>query len=97
MFTLPTIQNKIIDLCGNFIQENVVNRIKNAGFFTILANETQDISRYEQLVLCIRYVNDSSADSVFIREDFLEFMHVKDVTASALATTIMQCIMTLGD
>jgi len=96
MFTSPTIQNEIIDLCGNFIQENVVNRIKNAGFFTILADETQDISRYEQLALCIRYVDDSSADSVFIREDFLEFVHVKDVTASALATTIMQCIITLG-
>ncbi|XP_060879463.1 52 kDa repressor of the inhibitor of the protein kinase-like [Metopolophium dirhodum] len=96
MFTSPTIQNEIIDLCGNFIQENVVNRIKYAGFFTILADETQDISRYEQLALCIRYVDDSSADNVFIREDFLEFVHVKDVTASALATTIMQCIMTLG-
>ncbi|XP_060855033.1 52 kDa repressor of the inhibitor of the protein kinase-like [Metopolophium dirhodum] len=96
MFTSPTIQNEIIDLCGNFIQENVVNRIKYAGFFTILADETQDISRYEQLALCIRYVDDSSADNVFIREDFLEFLHVKDVTASALATTIMQCIMTLG-
>jgi len=96
MFTSPTIQNEIIDLCGNFIQEKVVNRIKNAGFFTILADETQDISRYEQLALCIRYVDDSSTDSVFIREDFLEFVHLKNVTASALATTIMQCIITLG-
>jgi hypothetical protein len=96
MFTSSSIQNEIIDLCGNFIQENVVNRIKNAGFFTILADETQDISRYEQLALCIRYVDDSSADSIFVREDFLEFVHVKDVTASALATTIMQCTMTLG-
>ncbi|XP_050063271.1 52 kDa repressor of the inhibitor of the protein kinase-like [Aphis gossypii] len=96
MFTSPIIQNKIIDLCGIFIQENVVNRIKNAGFFTILADETQDISRYEQLALCIRYVDDSSADGLFIREDFLEFVHIKNVTASALATTIIQCIITLG-
>lgn len=87
MFTSPTIQNEIIDLCGKFIQENVVNRIKNAGFFTILADETQDISRYEQL--CIRYVDNSSADGICIREDFLEFVHIKDVTALALATTIM--------
>jgi hypothetical protein len=46
--------------------------------------------------MCVRYVDDSSRDSIFIREDFLEFVHVKDVMASALANTIMQCIMTLG-
>lgn len=40
MYTSPTIQNEIIHLCGNFIQENIVNRIKNSGFFTILADET---------------------------------------------------------
>ncbi|KAL4090569.1 hypothetical protein QTP88_025375 [Uroleucon formosanum] len=89
MFTSSTIQNEIIYLCFNLIQENVVNRIKNAGFFTIFADKTQDISRYKQLTLGIRYVDDPSADSVFIGEDFLEFAHVKDVTTSALATTIM--------
>jgi hypothetical protein len=36
MFTSPTIQNEIINLCGNFIQENFVNRIKNAGFLQLL-------------------------------------------------------------
>jgi len=63
--------------------------------FSVLADETQDISRYKQLDLCIRYVDDSS-DKIFIKEDVLEFVHVKYVTTPALATTIMQCIMSFG-
>ncbi|XP_057663125.1 52 kDa repressor of the inhibitor of the protein kinase-like [Diorhabda carinulata] len=80
MYTSSVIQNEIIELCGSAIQEELIGRVKQSGFFAVLADETQDVSRHEQLSLCLRYV-DCSSGKALIREDFLEFVHVSDVTA----------------
>lgn len=95
MYTSSGIQNELIELCGNAIQEQLIKRVKQSGFFAVLADETQDISRHEQLALCLRYVDCSSGKAV-IREDFLEFVHVEDVTAPALASTIIQRLKSFG-
>ncbi|KAL0809127.1 hypothetical protein ABMA28_012751 [Loxostege sticticalis] len=89
MYTSSVIQNEVIEICGSAIP-HVLNRVKEAGFLTVLADETQDISRHEQLALCLRYVHCSSGKSM-IREDFLEFVPVEDVSAESLslATTIV--------
>ncbi|KAL0858646.1 hypothetical protein ABMA27_012474 [Loxostege sticticalis] len=89
MYTSSVIQNEVIEICGSAIP-HVLNRVKEAGFFTVLADETQDISRHEQLALCLRYVHCSSGKSM-IREDYLEFVPVEDVSAESLslATTIV--------
>ncbi|CAH2014432.1 unnamed protein product [Acanthoscelides obtectus] len=92
MYTSSVIQNEVIELCGSAIQTQVLNRVKEDVFFTILADETQDISRREQLALCLRYVHCSSGNSV-IREDFLAFIHVEDVSAQALATIIISHLL----
>ncbi|XP_057670539.1 zinc finger MYM-type protein 1-like [Diorhabda carinulata] len=95
MYTSSVIQNEIIELCGSAIQEELIGRVKQSGFFAVLADETQDVSRHEQLSLCLRYV-DCSSGKALIREDFLEFVHVSDVTAAALASTIMQRLKSFG-
>ena len=41
--------------------------IQNAKFFTIMADETTDVSNKEQLVICIRCVD----DCLVIHEDFI--------------------------
>ncbi|XP_042911134.1 zinc finger MYM-type protein 1-like [Parasteatoda tepidariorum] len=88
MYTSSQIQNEIIELSGKTIQDKLLERVKKAGYFSVLADETQDISRREQIALCVRYVDCSSGKAV-IREDFVEFISVEDVSAQALATTII--------
>ncbi|XP_072391085.1 52 kDa repressor of the inhibitor of the protein kinase-like [Diabrotica undecimpunctata] len=95
MYTSSVIQNEIIDLCGNAVQEQIINRVKQSGFFAVLADETQDISRHQQLSLCLRYV-DCSSGKALIREDFIEFIHVDEVTGLALATTIIDKLKSFG-
>ena len=50
-------QNEMIDSLGEQIQDTIVNEIKKAGIFSILADEMSDISRKEQLAISLRYVN----------------------------------------
>lgn len=95
-FTCPTIQNEIINRCCQNILKQVVSRIQKAGYFAVLADETQDVSRHEQLALCVRYVDEHSEKAPIIREDFLQFIHVENVTAEALAETIMKGLTDLG-
>ncbi|EFN67053.1 Zinc finger MYM-type protein 1, partial [Camponotus floridanus] len=56
MYTSPDIQNEFIQLIGAEIISQIVKRAIKSRFFTVLANETTDISRIEQFSLCIRYI-----------------------------------------
>lgn len=62
-------------------------------FYSVLADETTDISQVEQFSLCLRYVDE---DSFKIREDFLMFVPVQEVTGSALAKTVLETLSSLG-
>lgn len=98
MYTSSPIQNEIIELCGKTIQkENLIRRISNKGpgYFSVLADETQDISRDQQLSLCVRYL-DNSCEKSIVREDFVEFVHMEDLSVSALAATIIECLISYG-
>ena len=54
-YTSHRIQNELINLCGNQIRNKIIASIKTAGIFTILADETADVSCTEQVAICIRY------------------------------------------
>ncbi|KAL4108262.1 hypothetical protein QTP88_018493 [Uroleucon formosanum] len=92
-YTSPNVQNEIITICGNLIQENILKNIRNAKYFSILVDETQDVSRLEQMSFCVRYVDGVSN---CIMEDFLEFSIVHDMTGKVLSTSILQLLEKFG-
>ncbi|KAJ8909917.1 hypothetical protein NQ315_017221 [Exocentrus adspersus] len=53
----------------------LVSKINEAGPFSVLVDETTDISTTEQLTLCVRYVNENK-----IHEDFLQFVPAENLT-----------------
>lgn len=53
-YTSKTIQNEIINCIGAEIQETLVCQINRSKFFTVLADETTDNGKKEQMTLCIR-------------------------------------------
>ena len=74
-----TTQNNIIAISAKFVTDNVVNEVKEAKYFSILADEVYDVSVKEQLSLVIRFVDSESN----IREEFLGFIHCVEGTAGA--------------
>lgn len=93
MYTSPDIQNEFIQLIGAEIISQIVKRAIKSRFFTVLADETTDISRIEQFSLCIRYID---LELYVVREDFLSFVPVHDVTGVGLARTIKDQLQNLG-
>ena len=51
-----TIQNELIEICGEIIREEILKEVKDAKWFAVMADETRDISNEEQLAIVLRYV-----------------------------------------
>jgi len=73
-YTSPEIQNELITCCKDVILRQLVDEISAAKGFSVLADETTDESKTEQLVLCIRYLKED-----MMKEAFLLFVPVTDL------------------
>lgn len=82
-YTSKTIQNDLINIIGGHIQGDILDEIKQAKLFSVIADEVTDTSNLEQLSICIRYVFDMN-----IRELFLDFVPVERITGKVLAEAI---------
>jgi len=90
---VPTIQNEVINACNDFILADVVKKVNAARCFSVLADETEYISGTEQFAMCARYMD---CDAGVVREDFLQFVPVFDVTGQSLASVINDSLIKFG-
>lgn len=84
-YITPSIQNEIISSCGNLILQTIVKKVNNSQCFTVLADETTDISVTEQLALCVRFIDEQNN----VNECFLKFMEIHSLTGKNLADSIL--------
>jgi len=87
----PASQNLLIDAIAAVIRRHVVAEVNDAGYFSILADETTDFSHKEQLAVCVRYVKDCA-----IFERFLCFELAPDLTGSGLAAQLLGVLDAVG-
>ena len=86
--TSPKIQKDIINACAKETTKTILEDLGD-GHFSILADESADISDKEQLALCLRYVNKKGA----INERFLGIVHVANTTSLTLKNAIESLLM----
>ena len=65
------------------------------SIFAVLCDKTTDSSHHEQLCICLRFVNFDGAKHT-IREEFLDFQSVTDLTGEGLANKILSLIRLHG-
>lgn len=87
------IQNEIIDVIGNLVIKKIVERVKLAKYYSILCDETTDVSTLEQMTICVRYVD---VTTWVIREDFLGFIEMVSTTGTVIKNTIEQKLVSIG-
>lgn len=56
-FTSPSIQNELLEIMANMILRKITRSL-SGKLFAIVVDETSDISNTEQLVFCLRYVDE---------------------------------------
>ena len=83
-YTSSDIQNEMIEIMAFSILRKVCQSIRSADFYCIMADETSDISRKEQMVFVIRWIS----DTFDIHEDFLGLYECDRTTADHLVSLI---------
>lgn len=79
------IQNEIIGFCGDVIKADIIKKVKEAEAYSVLADETADISGIEQLSIGLRYFDDETNE---VQEMFVGFVELKALDAKSIAQTI---------
>lgn len=79
------IQNEIIGICGSVIKADIMKKVKEAAAYSVLADETADISGTEQLSIGMRYFDEETQE---VQEMFVGFIELKDLDAKSIAHSI---------
>ena len=95
VYTSNRIQNEVISIFHKKILRNLVDNINKSKAFSLLADETSDISGLEQLSICVRYTANEGEKCV-VKEDFIGFVPVTDCTGKNLATTAVNFLQENG-
>ena len=76
----PQIINEIVSLMGQDMLRGIIVKIREAGYFGLMAGETRDISNKEQLVICCHWVH----ESYNVHEDPLGIFQISTCTANSI-------------
>ena len=85
LYTSHNIQNTIINIMGSIVRQCISTAVQSAGDFSLLVDETKDLSKNEQMSISICYPD---PDSPKIIECFLTFIVAPSLTAECLVQYI---------
>ena len=81
----PEIQNLLLNIMGNMVRKTVTEK---AGHFSVLADESKDASKKEQLAIVLRSVDEEGV----IHERFLTFVEAVSLTAESLTSYLLSVL-----
>lgn len=86
------IVNEILELMADKILRQKLDQIKSAGFFSLIMDETSDVSRFEQVSICIRIVS----ENLTIQEIFIGFYKTDDTKSEILFKIVQDVFVRYG-
>ena len=89
VYTSPEIQNTLLEIMGNAVRDRICKAVRESGVFSLLADETKDASKVEQLAIVLRYVDINTAS---VYERFLTYVPAESLTAQGLSRYILQTL-----
>ena len=81
-YTSKVVQNDLLKAAADVVLNQITDEIKDAEGFAVIADEARDVSKKEQLSLCLRYVN----KNLEANERFVGFTDLCDLNAKALSS-----------
>jgi len=72
--------NEILDLMANEIRKKISSEIKAANYYALTIDETSDVSKLEQISICVRTVN----EDLSISEYFMTFCNISNTKSETL-------------
>lgn len=86
-YTSKNIQNEILETLAEMVQQQIINEVKQSQVFSVIADETKDLQKKEQMSFVIRYFYNGA-----IYESFLDFVKADQLDAEGLSNLIIKCL-----
>ena len=90
-YTSKTIQNELMEVIGDSIRNDIITEVKQAKFYSVIADEVSDTANREELSLSLHFVFNGR-----VKEVFVDFVEVERITGQVLAQAILQWLSTHG-
>ena len=90
-FTGPSIPNELLEIMANMILRKFTRSL-SGKLFSIMVDETSDISNTEQLVFCLRYVD----EDLTTHEEFIRLYDMDSTTAENTTRVIQDILLRLS-
>ena len=87
-YTSPEVQNTLLNILANMVRRTICSGVRDAGVFSLLADETKDCSKQEQLAIVLRYVDSKAA----LHEHFITYVQATSLTAESLVKYILDTL-----
>ena len=87
-YTSAGILNLILAILGNMVKDAMCNEIKEVKIFSLLVDETKDISKQEQMSIVVRYTNSEGV----LHEHFLTYVQAVSLIAESLTNDILNTL-----
>ena len=92
-YTSHDMQNDMLKAMAHKVLRNINNRLHNASFFTIMADETTDTSNKEQVVIVFRYVDNTDFS---VEEEFIGLYCVPSIESDTLVSILKDTLARLN-
>lgn len=90
-YTSKTIQNKILEVLADIVRNDILKEVKQSRAFSILADETKDLKKQEQIYFVLRYFYNRT-----VHESFMHFQHADKLDAAGLTEKIVGSLQKYG-
>ena len=90
-YTSPLLQNEMLQLISNSIVRSIASSVRASGSFAVIVDGTQDVSKKEQLSICLRYVD----EQLFPHQVFVGMYEPPTTTGEDLATSVQDVLIRL--
>ena len=90
-WTSPVIQNKMLQIIADLIRERITNDVQASGWYGIILDEASDISRTEQVSLCLSFALNGMK-----KEAFIGFYSTKSTEGEVLYELVKSSITELN-
>ena len=91
-YTSKTIQNELIEICGNYVREVMNSAVYNSGYFAVIADEVTDSSNnHSVLGVCNRMLDTGDPNNPVIKETFFDFVQLERTNSETVCTKLVEC------
>jgi hypothetical protein len=90
-YTSHQCQNEIIDSLAYAVRKNIIDKVRQDRFYSVIMDESKDVSKAEQLAIVLRHVD----ANFHVQEHLLDVLRVSDMTGAAIAENFRKTLQKL--